>query len=135
VGKLRWHIGGTKYLSELAGNAVFLSFMPTVIMPFSKASLLLAAAVCSLKIFHDFYIGSKLRADMNPLVYLLSPVKDLIIGIIWFVPILSNTVAWRGNRYIIGKDSMLSPYPEQGASVWSMRIVTAFKTRLAWSKS
>jgi hypothetical protein len=109
--------------------------MPTVIMPFSKASLLLAAAVCSLKIVHDFYIGSKLRAEMNPLVYLLSPVKDLIIGIIWFVPILSNTVAWRGNRYIIGKDSMLSPYPEQGASVWSMRIVTAFKTRLTWSKS
>lgn len=132
-GKLRWQIGGAKYFSELACNAVFMSFMPMVIMPISKASLLLPATVGALKIVHAFYIGKKLRAEINPLLYLLSPVKDLIIGFIWFVPILSNTVAWRGNRYIIGKNSMLSPYPEKG--VWGPRIVTAIKTRLAWSKT
>jgi len=134
-GKLRWQIGGAKYFSELFSNAVFMSFIPMVIMPISKVSLLLAATVSSLKIVHDFYIGHKLRADMNPLMYLLSPVKDLIIGFIWFVPILSSTVAWRGNRYIIGKDSMLYPYPEKGTAVWGPRIVTAIKTRLAWSKT
>ncbi len=134
-GKLRWHIGGAKYFSELAGNAVFMSFLPMVIMPISKASLLLAATVSLLKIVHDSYIGNKLRADMNPLLYLLSPVKDIVIGLVWFVPILSNTVAWRGNRYIIGKDSILSPYPEKGAATWGPRIVTALKTRLAWSKT
>jgi len=133
-GKLRWQIGGAKYFSELAGNAVFISFMPLVIMPMSRMSLLLAASVSSLKIAHD-NIGKKLRADMNPLLYLLSPVKDLIIGFVWFVPILSNTVAWRGNRYIIGKDSILSPYPEKETAVWGPRIVTAIRTRLAWSKS
>jgi ceramide glucosyltransferase len=133
-GKLRWQIGGVKYFSELAGNAVFMSFMAMVIMPISKMSLLLAATVGSLKIVHDFYIGKKLHADMNPLLYLLSPVKDLIIGFIWFVPILSNTVAWRGNRYIIGKDSLLSPYPEKGTAVRGLRIVTAIRTRLAWAK-
>ena len=134
-GKLRWQIGGVKYFPELIGNAVFMSFMPMVIMPVSKVSLLLAATAGSLKIVHDFYIGKKLRTDMNPLLYLLSPVKDLIIGFIWFVPILSNTVAWRGNRYIIGNDSMLSPYPEKGTAVWGPRIVTAIKTRLALSKT
>jgi ceramide glucosyltransferase len=134
-GKLRWQIGGVKYFSELAGNAVFMSFMAMAIMPISKVSLLLAATVGSLKIVHDFYIGNKLRVDMNPLLYLLSPVKDLIIGFIWFVPILSNTVAWRGNRYIIGKDSLLSPYPEKGTAVRGLRIVTAIKTRLALSKT
>ena len=134
-GKLRWQIGGAKYLSELAGNAVFMSFVPILIMPISKVSLLLAATVSFLKIVHDLYIGNKLRADMHPLLYLLSPVKDLIVGLIWFVPILSNTVAWRGNRYIIGKDSMLFPYPEKGTTLWGLRIVTAIKTRLAWSKS
>ena len=85
-GKLRWQIGGIKYFSELISNAVFMSFIPMVIMPISKVSLLLAATVSSLKIVHDLYIGNKLRADMNPLLYLLSPVKDLIIGFIWFVP-------------------------------------------------
>jgi ceramide glucosyltransferase len=134
-GKLRWHIGGTKYFSELACNAVFMSLMPMVIMPMSKVSLLLAASVSSLKIVHDFYIGKKLRADMNPFLYLLSPVKDLIIGFLWFVPILSNTVAWRGNRYIIGKESMLSPYPENGPWSWryriTYRIMGVIKTRIA----
>lgn len=134
-GKLRWQIGGAKYFSELAGNAVFISFMPMLIMPVSQASVLLAAAVSSLKIAHDYYIGNKLHLDVNPLLYLLSPAKDLIIGFVWFVPILSNSVVWRGNRYIIGKDSMLSPYPEKGSAVWGLRIVTAIRTRLAWSKS
>jgi ceramide glucosyltransferase len=134
-GKLRWQIGGIKYFSELFSNAVFMSFVAMVIMPITKVSLLLAATVGSLKVVHDFYIGNKLRADMNPLLYFLSPVKDLIIGFVWFVPILSNTVAWRGNRYIIGKDSMLSPYPEKGTAVWGPSIVTAIKTRLASSKT
>ena len=132
---MRWQIGGAKYFSELFSNAVFMSFIPVVIMPLSNVSLLLAATVSSLKIVIDFYIGRKLRADMNPLIYLLTPFKDLIIGFIWFAPILSNTVAWRGNRYIIGKDSMLSPCLEKETKVWHPRIVTAIKTRLAWSKT
>lgn len=130
-GKLRWQIGGAKYFSELACNAVFMSFMPVVIMPVSKATLLLAATVSSLKIAHDFYIGNKLRAGMNPLLYLLAPVKDLIIGFIWFVPILSNTVAWRGNRYLIGKDSVLSPMPETGMWSFRHRVFSAIRARFA----
>jgi ceramide glucosyltransferase len=130
-GKLRWQIGGVKYFSELACNAVFMSFMPMVIMPMSKVSLLLAATVSFLKIGHDFYLGKKLRADMNPLLYLLSPVKDLIIGFVWFVPILSNTVAWRGHRYIIGKDSVLSPMPETGMWSFRHRVFSAIRARLA----
>ncbi len=130
-GKLRWKIGGAKYFSELAGNAVFMSFMPMVIMPISKASLLLAATVSSLKIVHDFNIGRKLRSDMNPFLYLLSPIKDLIIGFVWFVPIFSNTVAWRGNRYIIGKDSVLSQMPEAGMWSFRHRVISAIWVRLA----
>ncbi len=130
-GKLRWQIGGEKYFSELFSNAVFISFVPVVMMPLSKASLLLAVAVSLLKIAHDFYIGSKLHTGMNPLLYFLSPVKDLIIGIIWFVPILSNTVAWRGNRYIIGKDSVLSPMPETGMWSFGHKVYSAIRARLA----
>jgi hypothetical protein len=65
------------------------------------------------------------------MVYLLSPFKDIIIGLLWFVPILSNTVVWRGNKYIIGKDSILSPCPETGRLSWRYRVVDAIKARLA----
>ncbi len=130
-GKLRWQIGGAKYISELAGNAVFISLMPMALTPASRLSVLLAATAVSVKIAHDYYIGKKLRTDMNPLLYLLSPVKDLIIGFVWFVPLLSNTVAWRGNRYIIGKDSVLSPMPETGMWVFKHKVFSAIRAKLA----
>lgn len=117
-GKLRWKIGGVKYLPELFGNAVFMSSLPLVMVDLSRLTLSFAVLVSSIKIAGDLYIGRKLKSEMNPLFYLLSPIKDLIVGIIWFVPILSNTVAWRGNRYLIGEDSVLSPYQE---NIWSWR--------------
>ncbi len=130
-GKLRWQIGGAKYFSELFSNAVLMSIIPIVIMPESKISILLATVISLMKISHDFYIGKKLRADMNPLLYLLSPVKDLIIGFVWFVPVLSNTVSWRGNRYIICKDSALFPMPGAGAWSFRHRVFNAIRARFA----
>jgi ceramide glucosyltransferase len=107
-----------------------MSFIPFLVDP-SKATLGFAAVVSSIKIFGDFSIGRKIRADMNFFLYAISPVKDLIIGLIWFVPILSNSVVWRGNRYIIGKDSLLSPCPETGIWSWRYRIADVIKARFA----
>ncbi len=132
--RLRWHIGGARYLSELAGNAVFMSFVPLLISPASKMAAFFAAAVSSFKVAHDYYIGRKLRTGMNPLFYLVSPLKDLVIGLTWFVPVVSNTVAWRDNRYIIGRDSLLSPCHETGPAARWPGIISAIRSRLAWSK-
>ncbi|MBF0463600.1 MAG: glycosyltransferase [Nitrospirae bacterium] len=126
-GKLRWQIGGAKYFSELFSNAVFMAFILMFIMPLSPASILFAVAVSLLKIAHDIHIGTRLQAGMNPLLYLLSPVKDIIIGIIWFVPIFSNTINWRGNRYIIGKGSALSPLQETGLWLLIYRLFSIKK--------
>ncbi len=131
-GKLRWKIGGVKYLSELVNNPVFMSSLPILLWEPSKTTISFALIVSLLKIIGDFYLGRKTGTELNnPLLYILSPVKDLLIGMIWFIPILSNTVVWRGNRYIIGKNSMLSSYAENG--FWSLRcrIVDALKGRFA----
>jgi ceramide glucosyltransferase len=133
-GKLRWHIGGAKYIPELIGNAVFISCLPLVFSPVGL-SLPLLATVSSVKIVRDFYIGRKLGAGMNPFLYLLAPVKDLFIGFIWFVPLLSNRVAWRGNKYVIGKDSQLSRCPELVKRQWRPGVIAAIRTKLALSKS
>jgi ceramide glucosyltransferase len=133
-GKLRWHIGGVKYFPELLGNAVFISFLPLVFSPL-RLSLLLVATVSSVKIARDFYIGRKLGAGMNPSLYLLAPLKDLFIGCIWFVPLLSNRVVWRGNKYLIGKDSQLFRCPVSGKRQWRPGIIAAIRTKLALSKS
>jgi ceramide glucosyltransferase len=148
-GKLRWKIGGVSYFSELIGNPVFMSCLPVLAGELSRVTVSFAVLVSSLKIFGDMYIGRVIAREdkasspgerelshspspwMNPLWYFLSPVKDLLVGLIWFVPLFSNTVVWRENRYIIGKDSLLSPCPENG--FWSLRyrLADAIKTRFA----
>jgi len=130
-GKLRWKIGGIKYLSELIGNAVFMSTLPIMLQEPSRITVSFALLVCLLKASGDYYIGRRTASDMNPFLYFLSPVKDVLIGLMWFVPILSNTVLWRGNRYIIGKDSLLSPYPETGIWSWRYRFMDAIREKLA----
>lgn len=130
-GKLRWRIGGVKYFSELICNPVFISSLPILLWEPSRITVSFALIVSIIKIIGDLYIGEKIGSKLNPLAYLLSPVKDLIIGFVWFVPILSNTVVWRGNRYVIGKDSRLSRCPESGVWSWRYRIFDAIRARLA----
>ncbi len=130
-GRLRWKIGGVKYLSELIGNPVFISCIPMFILEPSKLNISFALLTCLIKIIGDFYLGKKTAALINPFVYLLSPIKDIIIGFIWVVPILSNTVVWRGNRYTIGKDSILLPYTDSGMWAWRYRLVDAIRTKIA----
>ncbi len=130
-GKLRWRLGGIKYISELIGNPVFMSFIPVLAWDISKTTVSFALFISLIKVIGDLYLGKITDSDSNPLIYLLSPVKDMIIGLVWFVPILSNTVVWRGNRYMIGKDSMLSPCQETGMWSWRYRLVDAIKARIA----
>jgi len=130
-GKLRWKIGGIQYLSELLGNAVFMSFVPVVLYEPSKTTLSFALATSALKIMGDLYLGRILKADIKSVFYLLSPVKDIAVGFMWFVPLLSSRVAWRGNRYVIGKASTLSPCPENSRWSWRYRIVDVIKAKFA----
>jgi ceramide glucosyltransferase len=130
-GKLRWKIGGIRYFSELISNSVFMACLPVFLFEPSKLTGLFAILVSCIKVTGDFYIGRKIKAEMNPFLYLLSPLKDLIVGIIWVIPIISNTVVWRGNRYIIGKDSGLSPCTEFGIWSWRYRVMDAIRGRFA----
>jgi len=128
-GKMRWKIGGMQYLFELTINPVFIACLPLFLFGLTGKTLSLLFLVCLIKIIGDFYLGRKALTPMHPLVYLLSPIKDFLIGLIWFVPFASNTVIWRGNRYLIGKDTKLSLYPEKGGA-WMYRIMHGIKARL-----
>jgi ceramide glucosyltransferase len=130
-GKLRWRLGGAKYISELIGNPVFMSVMPLIFMGISHLTVCFALTIAMLKATGDMYLTKKANASMHPVVYLLAPLKDIVIGLIWFVPLLSNIVIWRGNRYIIGKETLLQPCPEIGVWSWKYRLVDAIRTKFA----
>jgi ceramide glucosyltransferase len=138
-GKLRWNIGGHQYLSELLANPVFIASLPALLWRATSATLGLFLVVCVLKALGDYLIGRSLdrqdrtseSARLPVRHYLLAPLKDLLIGALWIVPILSSTVVWRGNRYRIGKDSRLSPCAETRTWSWPGRIVNGIRTVFA----
>jgi ceramide glucosyltransferase len=138
-GKLRWKIGGVKYISELLANPVFIAALPALFKGPSRETLSFAALIALIKVLGDSVIGRTIEASsakidtyaQPPLIYVLAPVKDILIGILWFVPLLSSTVVWRGNRYVIGKDSRLSPCPETGFWSWGWRITESIRARVA----
>ncbi len=138
-GKLRWKIGGPTYLSELLANPVVMALLPLLLKGLSRDTLCFAALIGLIKVLGDSLLGRTIESSaprtnlhkQSPLIYFLSPVKDMIIGILWFVPLLSSTVVWRGNRYVIGRDSWLSPCPETGLWSWGYRITNSIRARFA----
>ena len=129
--KIRWQIGGVKYISELLGNPVFMAALLVMFAEFSSIALAFAGAISVLKAAGDFIMGRRIGSDLKKSSYLLGPIKDMLIGVIWIVPIFSNKVVWRGNRYVIGKDSFLSPYPESGVLSFRYRLFDTIKARFA----
>jgi ceramide glucosyltransferase len=138
-GKLRRHIGGPRYLSEILANPIFAAVVPILLNPTSRIALGFAAAVSAVKVLADLAVHSLIRRSsggtlvgkQTALAFLLVPVKDILIGLVWFVPLVSTSVVWRGNRYRIGTDSRLSPMPETGFWSWGYRITNVIRERFA----
>jgi ceramide glucosyltransferase len=128
---MRWKIGGMKYFLELTINPVFTAFLPLLLFGLTEKTLLLLFSACLIKIIGDFYLGRSISTTIHPSLYLLSPIKDLLIGLLWFAPLADDTVVWRGNRYVMGKDTRLSLCPERGRE-WKYRIMEGIKAKLAW---
>jgi ceramide glucosyltransferase len=97
----------------------------------SKRALILIASVSLAKGAGDFYIGEKIKAQLHPLAYLLSPLKDILMGLVWFISIANDTVVWRGKRYLIGENTALLPCPQNGIWTWRYRFVDRIRARLA----
>ena len=114
-GKLRRKVAGIGYISELISNAAFLSCIALVVVGPSSHTISLVAAVWIIKTLGDYLLGKRIRSAHRFFHYLLSPIKDIILGLIWFVPFFSGTVMWRRHRYKIAKGSLLVPIPDRKA--------------------
>lgn len=121
-GKMRWKILGYKYLSELIGNPVLVSLASLLVDGLSRRAILLIASASLLKAFGDYYLGRKIAVPLCPLAYCLSPLKDLLIGLIWFISIANDTVVWRGKRFTIGPKTALSPKLTKRIWTWRYRL-------------
>lgn len=105
--KMRWKIGGFYYVCEILVNPVFLAFTGLFILGFSNVSLSIFGVVWFLKVAFDYYVGYLINSDIKMFFYFLSPLKDIIVGVVWFVPFVNTKVYWRGKKYSIGKNTFL----------------------------
>jgi ceramide glucosyltransferase len=106
--RIRRRMNPAGYTGELLLNPVFVAICAALAVR-TLESLVLVVAVLLSKSALDA-AGERSAGVGRPLVaYLpLTLAKDLLLGLAWVVPFLSDSVTWRGNRFHIGSRTLLS---------------------------
>jgi len=94
----RRRIAGWSYPAELLANPVWWGLLYAAINLFSWAGVRVFALAAIFKILLDGYQGMAVAKNRKLASYFLIPLKDLLTGIIWFYPLVTDTVYWRGVR-------------------------------------
>jgi ceramide glucosyltransferase len=103
---IRKRLNIIRYFFELISNPVMTAFF-YLIVAFNFESLIIFNLIAFVKIVFDLKMATAIDADLKWYQYLLIPVKDIIIGLIWFVPFVYNKVSWRGNSFFISRGTQL----------------------------
>ncbi len=106
--KIRRHINLFHYLIESFSNPVAVSFVLGMLMG-NVLGLLQFLFVVVIKIFHDGYMLRIMKGKIKLYQLLLVPFKDLLFGILWFIPFFSREINWRNNRVKIARKSIILP--------------------------
>jgi len=102
------HVGG--FVGDLAANPNALAALAFLASGLDPRFGALWGIVALLKIAGDAYSIRLLRDEPMRLRYLaLAPLKDTMMGAVWFYSIFSRSVEWRGKKLRFGKDSRLRP--------------------------
>lgn len=94
----RRRIGNLSYLAEIFTNPIFWGLAYGTVNLFNWQSVKLWLLVISFKLILDTYQAMSLAKSKRLGNYLLVPLKDLLIGLIWFYPLVTDTVYWRDKR-------------------------------------
>jgi ceramide glucosyltransferase len=97
-----------RYFFELISNPIMMAFI-YLIATFGVESLIIFNLIALIKIIFDLKMATSVGSDLRWYQYLLIPVKDIMIGFIWFVPFVHNKIDWRGNSFFISRGTQLKP--------------------------
>ncbi len=107
--QLRWNLNKPAYIGELLTNFSLWSLAYAIVSGFSfEASMMTALFWCA-KILGDALMNATLRTGIRFRDCLAAPIKDLIIGLSWPVPLVNSKTKWRGNPVRITHDTLLLP--------------------------
>ncbi|ODA44367.1 Ceramide glucosyltransferase [Thermodesulfovibrio sp. N1] len=123
--KIRWKIGGVKYFTEPLANPVFIASLIPLFYAFSNLSLILLLLSVLIKTTGD-YLVMRMIKEKPGIQIMFSPIKDLMSGIIWFVPFITSKVNWRGNLYLISENTVLMPVTDSSLKRTYLKLKTIF---------
>jgi ceramide glucosyltransferase len=106
--KMRAKIQLSTYFLESFSNPISASCIFGLVLH-NKFGLIQFFAVIILKSLVDYSILRIIKSDIKFYQILAIPIKDLIIGLLWFIPFLNSSVNWRNNKFKIKKYSHLQP--------------------------
>jgi ceramide glucosyltransferase len=106
--KMRAKIRLGTYLLESFSNPISASFILALILHnFIGVEQFVLAIV--LKSSIDFLTLRLIKSDIKWYQIIVIPIKDLIIGLLWYIPFIDSKVTWRNNSFKIQKKSLLQP--------------------------
>ena len=102
------HLGG--FVADMAANPTSMLLLAAIFSGLEPLFVAMFVGVAVLKAAGDALMMARTRGAALPWRYAwVSPLKDLIIGAVWFYAIFSRSVEWRGVRLRLGAGSVLRP--------------------------
>lgn len=110
--KIRWRMNRLAYTGELFTNPIFFALLSVLVFPGLYTACLATITLTSRAIL-SLAAERSCGIRRNPFSYLyLVLIKDLLLGSVWAIPIVANTVLWRGHTLRIGQRSRFLPLHE-----------------------
>jgi ceramide glucosyltransferase len=106
--KMRRTLNIGHYLTEPLSNPILISLIYLFVQMNTQATSIFLGVIL-LKTFFDILNARLMKSDLKWYHGILIPVKDLLIGFIWFIPFVNRTIKWRGNSFRIQKGTKLLP--------------------------
>ncbi len=107
--QMRMQLGGLGYLSELLANPILFAIALFILSSFSTFSFLTLLGTGFRKMILESIQGKLIQAEAGFLPYLLIPLKDLLIGLLWFFPLFKTSIEWRGSKFKLKRYTELEP--------------------------
>jgi ceramide glucosyltransferase len=113
--RLRRHLTPAGYLGELLVNPVVPAALHLALAPGRLSAALAAATLAAVSAWS---VAAERRLGLSPSLVLapfLATMRGLLLAVLWPVPFISSSVAWRGRRLRIGPGTLLDAGEEAGA--------------------
>lgn len=107
--QLRWDLNKPAYIGELLMNFPLWSLIFAAISGFSYETSLVTALCWAAKISGDAFLNAALSTGIGINQCLAAPIKDIVIALLWPVPLINRKTNWRGNPVRITHKTLLLP--------------------------